>query len=81
MIVNNGAMTALTEKLQARSPSIHFQFPTVSAAVTESVKYVKRVGEHCDPRFFYHTYRFFLNGWGTDGEILPDGIEFEERLH
>ena len=64
------------------SPSIHFQFPTsVSAAITESVKYVKRVGEHCDPRFFYHTYRFFLNGWGTDGEdILPDGIEFEARF-
>ena len=52
----------------------------MSAAVTESVKYVKRVGEHCDPKFFYHTYRFFLNGWGTDGDILPDGIEFEARL-
>ena len=41
---------------------------------------MKRVGEHCDPKFFYHTYRFFLNGWGTDGDILPDGIEFEARL-
>ena len=40
---------------------------------------MKRVGERCDPKFFYHTYRFFLNGWGTN-DILPDGIEFEARF-
>ena len=48
----------------------------MSAAVDESVEYVKRTGEHCDPKYFYHTYRYFLNGWGTN-DILPDGIKFE----
>ena len=37
------------------------------------------MGEHCDPKYFYHTYRFFLNGWGTN-DILPDGIDFEARF-
>ena len=56
----------------------HFQ-STVSAAVNESAKYVNRMGEHCGPKYFYRTYRFFLNGWGTN-DILPDGIEFEARF-
>ena len=53
--------------------------PTVAAAMAESTRYLKRMGEHCKPKYFYHTYRFFMNGWGTN-TFLPEGLNFEVRV-
>lgn len=72
----NGTVTDITELLTPTIKQLRILLDELSARLKICEQLLLFLRDNVEPQWFYHDFRFYLQGWGTN-DTVPNGVVFE----